>query len=415
MPNHGAAPARPARSVAVRTEEEARTIVGELYAAGVPINVLGAGHLLENREPVAGGVVLANQLRTRLEIGPTGEIRASSGWTWLEVVEFAARHGVTLPVLTSNLSTTVGGTLSAGGFGLLSHRSGMQTDHVSSCSILTAKGTFDCPRSGDPLWRSSLCSLGTTGFLLSVTLETTPMIDQVRLFERRDPPADAVDVVLDMADRAAGRACLLTCRFENGLATTHVGFIGSVAGPGEPHGERWQERSVPYALLLRQSTRAAQRPVRRVWNDFIVPVANAGAALRAALDLLEEVRGDPAVLRARVRLLSIAESRSRSDDGYLKPQVLNRSPTIGIGFYVDVAPDDRDRIVLAVAHQARLKSECRRLGGALYSSGEDRFSETDCREIFGENWDDFSRARRDLDPAGLFGNNNTFPFKFPPR
>jgi len=398
------------RSLDVRSEEEAQRAIDALYAAGTPINVRGAGHLLDLRAPPEGGVRLVNRIRTRLETNAAGEIVASTGWRWAEVVDFAQRRGLTFPVLTSNLDTTVGGTLSAGGFGLFSGRFGMQADHVSACTIHTALGAAGCARSGEALWRAALCSLGTIGFVSSVTLRARPAPERLRLFDRRDEPGAAVEVVLDAAERFADEACLLTCRFENGTATTHVGFEGAAPSPGIA----WRERDVSYASLLAGSTIEANPNIRRVWNDYIMPVAASGPFLHLALAMLERADRDERVLRARVRLLAIAQAPATGTSFYVRPGVLAASRTIGVGFYLDVADDDAGGFAFCLELHGLLKAACAAAGGALYNSGEVRLSQGDCNAAFGADWHAFTQARGRYDPAGLFGNGSTLPFAAPP-
>lgn len=400
----------PERVVDVQTEESAQDRIDELYRAHVPINILGAGHLLDNRDPVSGGVRLANNIRTRLEMKSASEIVASTGWRWFEVVEFAERQGVSFPVLTSNLHTTVGGTLSAGGFGLLSHSFGIQADHVSGCTIHTARGTFQCSRSDTSLWRSALCSLGAIGFVSTVTLKARPRFERVTLFERRDSPSAAIDGFVDAAESFRHGACFATCRFEHGVAATSLGYMdGTPFRPPAPLGG-WRERLVPYSSLSKESTVQAQHGVRRVWNDYILPLGKAGHFIGIALELLQRAERHGKILRARMRLLSIARALPSESDFYLKPQLLGGSRTIGVGFYLDVAQGDEEGLSFGQELHGFLKAACRSGGGAVYNSGEIRFSEEDCRSAFGGDWDFFKAARQRYDPAGLFGNGNTLPF-----
>jgi len=393
--------------IEVHDEEEARRQIDSLYGRDVPINLLGAGHLLSNRASV-GGVLLANRIRNRLEMRSSREMLVSTGWKWTDVIDFAQDQGVSFPVLTSNLDTTVGGTLSAGGFGLFSHREGMQADHVLGCTIHTAEGTFECERSGDPLWRSALCSLGTIGFVSSVRLEIRPEIDRVWMWERRDPPAEGIDVFLEAAASFEQDSSFATCRFEYGTATTRIGFLAGQQGSRAALPEGWRRQELDYATLLRQST-LPQSPVRRVWNDFILPIGNARDFLVVALEQLDRAERHSGILRQRVRLLGIGRTAPSGSDFYLRPRVLGRSQTIGVGFYLDVAFGDVDSLRFADEQHALLNAASQAAGGAPYNAGEIRMSEADCRRSLGGDWDSFKAARGRYDPKGLFGNGNTLP------
>jgi FAD/FMN-containing dehydrogenase len=63
-------------------------------------------------------------------------------WRWHEVEAAANARGRTIPVLTDNLDTTVGGTLSVGGIGTRSVSYGRQVDWVDALTLIRPDGTI---------------------------------------------------------------------------------------------------------------------------------------------------------------------------------------------------------------------------------------------------------------------------------
>lgn len=400
------------RRVEVDSEEAAQGTIDRLYAEGAPIHVRGSGYFLDERPLDEGGIVLANAIRTPIERVSEREVRVSTGWTWAEVLPFLESNGLSVPVLTSNLNTTVGGTLSAGGFGLFSHRSGIQADHVSRFTIHTGTGRFECARSGDPLWRAALCSLGGLGFVSSATLEVGPQVHGVTLLERRDGLEAGIDIFLGAVADLEREAKLATCRFERGAATTRLGFAEGEPVKPVPPLDGWREQGVSSAWLFSSSTTESRPSSGRVWNDYLVPLDRAGPFMRMGLDLLRAAleRGG---VHARMRALSVARAAPRASDSYLRPQLACRSQTIGVGYYLDVDPADRPARDFADSQHALLKAACESAGGAPYQSGTLQFSEEDCRSAFGGHWDSFKAARRRYDPRSLFGTGGTLPLAPP--
>jgi FAD/FMN-containing dehydrogenase len=68
-----------------------------------------------------------------------GRVDAGGGAHWADVFDAAAGHGATPPVFTDYVHLSVGGTLSVGGIGGTSHRSGVQADNVLELDVVTGE------------------------------------------------------------------------------------------------------------------------------------------------------------------------------------------------------------------------------------------------------------------------------------
>lgn len=99
-------------------------------------------------------------------------VTIGAGTMWDEVIRQTLSHGLMPPVINDYQYLSVGGTISMGGVGFMSHSYGCQAAHVTEMQVVTGKGDimtcnsdeygdlFDCARSG----------LGQCGIITSVTL-----------------------------------------------------------------------------------------------------------------------------------------------------------------------------------------------------------------------------------------------------
>ena len=92
--------------------------------------------------------------------------------TGSDVVARVHRHGLMPPVLTNNLSVTVGGTLSVAGIGVASFKYGAQTDNVEELEVATVDGEVHrCSRQErSELFWGVLSGLGQIAIILRAKL-----------------------------------------------------------------------------------------------------------------------------------------------------------------------------------------------------------------------------------------------------
>ena len=88
------------------------------------------------------------------------------------------------PVLTNDLSVTVGGTLSMGGIGVASHRFGIQADNVDALEVVTGTGDLVTCSSDEnqELFDAIRCGLGQFGVITRARLRLRNFSPNVRTF-----------------------------------------------------------------------------------------------------------------------------------------------------------------------------------------------------------------------------------------
>lgn len=161
------------------TVDELAACVRQLRAQRTPWVTRGAGHSSGGQSLIHGGsVVEMSKLTTVVaDDGPTVTVQA--GIRWREMMAHLVRTARRPTVVTGELTTTVGGTLSVGGVGETSHFEGLQIDGVRALTIVTPDGEIHRVRAEDELARFVLAGHGQLGVIAEATLATRPRVSTI--------------------------------------------------------------------------------------------------------------------------------------------------------------------------------------------------------------------------------------------
>ena len=159
---------------APRTIDELAACVRRLREQRVPWVARGAGHSSGGQSLIRDGAVveMTNLAAVVADDGPTVTVQA--GIRWHQLITHLARTGRRPTVVTGELETTVGGTLSVGGVGETSHFEGLQIDSVRALTIVTPDGEVHRVRAEHELGRFVLAGHGQLGVIAEATLVTRP-------------------------------------------------------------------------------------------------------------------------------------------------------------------------------------------------------------------------------------------------
>jgi len=142
---------------------------------GLTVSTRGAAHSQSQLAINRGGILFDMKSFARiLEVDERGAtVTVEPGAIWRDVVARVGRHGLIPPVLTNNLSVTVGGTLSMAGIGVASFRYGAQTDNVEELTVATVDGDVHrCSRTEKAeLFWGVLSGLGQIAIILKARLK----------------------------------------------------------------------------------------------------------------------------------------------------------------------------------------------------------------------------------------------------
>jgi FAD/FMN-containing dehydrogenase len=131
---------RPAAVAYPATADEVSEVVRAAAAAGLRVAPQGTGHNAGPLGPLDDVVLLRTSAMTEVTIDPQRRIaRVGAGVLWLDVVEAAAKHGLTTLHGSSPDVGVVGYTL-GGGIGWYARKLGMATNSVTAIELVTADG-----------------------------------------------------------------------------------------------------------------------------------------------------------------------------------------------------------------------------------------------------------------------------------
>ncbi|MQA96994.1 MAG: FAD-binding protein [Streptosporangiales bacterium] len=148
---------------------------------GLRVAARGLGHSQYGQAQAPDGLVIETRAMRQVRISGGAAI-AGGGATWREVLEAALPHGLVPPVLTDYLDLTVGGTLSAGGFGGQTSRYGTQADNVDELEVVIGDGRIvRCSARQEPeLFHAVRAGLGRFGVITEARLRLVPAPGLVR-------------------------------------------------------------------------------------------------------------------------------------------------------------------------------------------------------------------------------------------
>jgi FAD/FMN-containing dehydrogenase len=376
----------------------------------------GQGHSNYGRPMVQGGVVInMSTLNTIHSIAPD-RIVVDAGATWSAVTDAALAHGLTPPVLTAFTRLSVGGTLSAGGIGGMSHLYGMQTDNVLELNVVVADGselTCSATQNTD-LFNAVRAGLGQVGIITRATLQLMPAPARVRRYQLFYP--DQATLTADQ------RKVLDERRFQH---------IQGKFVPNGPGGWKFQlEGGVFYAgsapddntaLAGLSDTRASAVIVDLSYPEYLsafyaledmlrgngqwfnphpwwLTFLPDSAAESLATEILDQVTKDGVGPFGQVTYYPM------TTDAFRTP--LLRIPDGSVIFPFNIvrlpATDDQATIDQMVAQNRTFYDRIRSAGGLLYPVTAMAMSKNDWKTHFGPSYSLLSSAKAKYDPQHIF-------------
>jgi FAD/FMN-containing dehydrogenase len=364
----------PLVAVYPRSEAEVQEVLRLASAAGVPVTVRGAGHSCNGRGLNEGGVLLVScSNESPLTFLPDGCVRLSARSRWAGVVRSLHRQGRSAPVLTNHLGTTVGGTLSVGGFGIASVKYGAQLDHVESLRVLNFAGdAVDCSRNVNPeLFAHALGGFGEAGLIESAVIKTVPYCPSA-LFSivYHHSLTQLVRGMKPLSEDAS----LPDYFFAESKGTGYLAFYGLDTGHDQLHDlarRQWPSAAERTIRELESFYDFEQQPgnwerFRHIWSDYCLDF---DGLLKFAehIDLGLSLGALQPYL-SRVYLLCLAPPRHAMLSPF-EPRPSLTQRTFGIGVYYTVPVADVSAAAQAQSIQDALLAKCLEIGGRPYGWG----------------------------------------------
>lgn len=159
-----------------RAEEQLRLLLRRASNSGLAISIAGARHTMGGHTITPDGIVVDMLPFNAMRLGDNeGTLWVQAGARWSEVIPFLDRHDLSVAVMQSNNSFSVGGSLGANCHGWQHGRPPI-CDTVESFRLMKADGTIvTCSRSQNrELFSLVLGGYGLFGIILDAVLEIVP-------------------------------------------------------------------------------------------------------------------------------------------------------------------------------------------------------------------------------------------------
>jgi FAD/FMN-containing dehydrogenase len=398
------------------------------------VSTRGGAHSQSELAISRGGVLLDMKTFDRiLEVDEARRtVTVEPGAIWRDVVARTWKHGLVPPVLTNNLSVTVGGTLSVAGIGVASFRHGAQTDNVEELEVVTVDGSVHaCSRreKADLFW-GVLSGLGQIGILTKATIRLRrpkPMTrtyyllyDDIRRF------LEDAKLAMDSGRWDHLESWCSPCpqglkwvgEDRQPFAKWFFPFHFTVEfEPGAPPDDRTMLEGLrPYANLHVDDLPIVDFLNRLVplfdlwkklgtwehvhpWMEVVLPYETAADFIDAVLPDLSPgvgVGGHVLLWPARCSVSEVPLFMHPPDEYLIGFGIL---PAVPPRFWEIVRPKLQAASELSVA-----------MRGKRYLSGYISFTKEQWREHFGEKWAGFCALKRKVDPEGRL-NPGFIPFE----
>lgn len=153
-------------------------IVRHANACGTTLTPRGGGLSQSGQSVPVGSVVVSTEHLDAVHVDEQS-VRCGSGARFRQVLETCVAAGRVPRALPLNLDLTVGGVLSAGGFGSGSHRHGLVVSTVRSIDVVLGSGERVQATEGE-VRDAVLGGVGRCGIIVEAALETRPLPRGVR-------------------------------------------------------------------------------------------------------------------------------------------------------------------------------------------------------------------------------------------
>ena len=403
----GSVVAHPAAIARPRDEEELAAIV----RTARQVRVTGAGHSFMPLCETTGTLVSLDDMAGELIVAADRQsVDAPAGWSLKRLTAALWEQGLSLSNHGDVNPQSLGGALATG-----THGTGQDLGSLAALArsfrLVLADGSMvDCDETTEPeLFEAQRLSLGLLGIATRARVAVVPALHLEERIEQR-PLAEVLERLPELA--AATRHMeffLFPYAASATLKTLHP--TAAVELPEEASDDRVFQaccdlaaaapRSVPLiqrtlARLTRSSRRAgpawqifpSERTVRFEEMEYELPVANAVAALRAALELVK-TRRLPLIFPFEFRLVA-------ADDIWLSPFHAGPCASISVHQYAPMPWAE---------HFAELEAVFRAHGGRPHWAKRHSLTSADVRALYPQA-EAFGRVRKRIDPEGKFMNDH---------
>lgn len=385
--------------------EDVASIVRHANATQMRVALRGRGHCAYGQAQVPQGIVIDSRPLNGIRWTNDDEVMVDAGASWDDVAVETLARGVVPPVMTDMQLLSVGGTLSAGGTGEVSHRLGAQVDHVSALEVVTGAGeiVWCSAAQNRELFEMTLAGMGQCAVIGRASLRLMPAPQEIVIRRLR---YESAEELIEDTERLATEYPCDTLGGEvtrSGASWRMELLVGTFISPSTPDSSalpgdlRGRCANAParmsYLAWLRRRTRsvvaALDQPQPNAPIVLMLPSADAGRALASLLSAGEASSGT-----WRIEVLPMVTAR------FTRP--LFRLPDAPFAFSLRVqrrasARNAPDHLQMLRHNDALVETSLPR-GATIYPPFAPPLSRRNWQFHFGPAWQRLVAAKRRYDP-----------------
>jgi cytokinin dehydrogenase len=381
------------------------------------VAIRGDGHSRYGQTQAEAGVVIDSRPLNAVRVRSPQSADAQPGAFWSAVADATLPKGLTPRLFpgTCLKLITVGGTLSAGGIGLMSPHHGALVDNVTDLDVVTGDGRLvTCsPEHESELFEMVLAGQGQCGVIVRAGLPLIPAPTQVMFHELTYTDLDAyLTDQLQLArdgrfDGQRGQMLRQSGRW------SFVIEVGKSFTPPEEPDIRALEADLHFA--------SAAAPLRMTYRDYLLRLETRGgvpgpgrpcpfitmwipaSATRRYLDNILSLSPEAAALPPfqGVQQFGCYPLNTRR---FTRPlfKVPSEEQAFAVWLFRSVKPGDEAALSALLASNQELLAKMTAAGGKRYAPYSMVISPAEWREHYGPQlWHRFSEAKRRYDPKNV--------------
>lgn len=407
---------RPIAVLRPGSAEDVASMLAFAHRHGIRVACRGNAFNTFGQSQADAGIVIDMSSLDRIHTITPEHAIVDAGITWRKLLLATLEQNIAPAVLTDFLGTTVGGTLSVGGFGGTTYRLGGQIDHALELQVATGKGELiTCSASENAgLFHAVLGGLGLVAVIVRVTLRLHPAAKLART--HRLHYQDMKSMLQDLRflvrnerfSHIRGHGEAIRGSFKYFIEATSFHDTDSDL-PSDPYqglnaiaaGDSVHDRTFfAYSDLVVEAVAALDEAglgnYPHPWLDLIVPdsrIETVATQVIAAINPAQVLPGSPILFYPMLR------------SHLTRPLPAMPDEELCYGFDVlRTVPPHFGQVSAAMAQNRHFYELNRNLGGRLYPISAVKLSRLDWKRHFFPHWDALAAERSKHDPANLFGH-----------
>ncbi|MEQ1790289.1 MAG: FAD-binding oxidoreductase [Rickettsiales bacterium] len=383
------------------------------------VTIRGAAHSV-NGQTVTDEILLINYCpdqEDQIVLLEDDLVQTPTCVTWGTLEKKLNQYNRSCPVLTDNLISSIGGTLSICGIGERSIKNGTQIDQIVRLKMILPDGrTMWCSENeNSDLFKYSIGSLGSLGVIATVVMKTIPRKTTINHSypipnKTSDDLDNALNKFIQITQHQPTPDCLcMALHFEGVMKDFSRILYGYEHSPDEANtslnntifSDELPSTTEPNHCIESHNTISTWckqfTDHKKIWIDYFFNPEQAKL-------FMQKLKSTPMAPYLSC-LYFVAQKRPAEAPVLpLHPLQLKNKLYISIGGYFHIAPNDEKGLLHTKNIINELTTECLAIGGKPYLYGTIDLNNSNIRTIYGNNYDELIKMKHTYDPKNTLSS-----------